>query len=120
MLQRGLVNRFLVRGDVHRARRAAEYIRAGLAGLQEEMCHAEWVGEYTYHLAIANTYADEPEQACEATASVAHIARVTGSDKVTLRVCRLRARLTATWPTLPAVAELADQLADIADADKTD
>ncbi|MBL7502230.1 helix-turn-helix transcriptional regulator [Frankia sp. CNm7] len=111
-LQEGLAHRYLARQNARRARRAAEDLSAGLAGLPEPMRRAEWAAEYVYHLAVAHIHTAEPEAACADTLTAAAIAQATGSRRVMGQVRRLHNRVAQQWPTLPAVTELTDRLHD--------
>ena len=108
-LQSGLVNRYLGRTDIRRARHAAELFMEGLSGLPEEVRHAEWVGEYVYQLALANIDSSEPELACKAAIYLHRISSATGSAKVRERVRRLHVTITQRWPTLPAAIDLTER-----------
>jgi len=111
-LQEGLAHRYLARADPARARRAAEDLGAGLAGLPGDQRHAEWAAEYVYHLAVAHIHTAEPEQACASTLDAVAIARATGSRRVMNQVRSLHDRVAERWPRLTAVTELTNQLLD--------
>jgi transcriptional regulator with XRE-family HTH domain len=106
-LQRGLAYLYLDRNA-----RAVEWLSAGLAELPPRVGQSELFAGYRVQLAAAHARARDPEQACSVAAQAVLIARRTGSPRLRAQLDRLLALLSARWPTLPAVADLGEQLDD--------
>jgi tetratricopeptide (TPR) repeat protein len=104
-LQRGLACSYLGR-DAH----AVELLAAGLAEMPSEVGQSEWIAWYLVRLASAHARAGDPEQACSVAAQAALVARQTESSRLRAQLGRLLAQLSAQWPTLPAVADLGQQM----------
>ncbi|MGD0560858.1 MAG: helix-turn-helix domain-containing protein [Streptosporangiaceae bacterium] len=104
-LQRGLACLFLGR-NVH----AVELLSAGLAEMPPQVGQSEWIARYLVRLAAAHARAGDPEQACSVAAQAALITRQTESSRLRAQLDRLLAQLSARWPTLPAVADLGEQM----------
>jgi tetratricopeptide (TPR) repeat protein len=102
-LQRGLAYLYL-----GRYAHAVEPLSAGLTEMPPEVGQPEWITWYLVRLAGAHALAGDPEQACSVAGRAALIASQTGSSRLHAQVGRLQAQLSARWPDLPAVAELAE------------
>jgi transcriptional regulator with XRE-family HTH domain len=102
-LQRGLADFYLGR-NAH----AVKSLSAGLAEMPPELGQSEWIAWYLVRLAAAHVRAGDPEQACCVAAQAMLITRQTGSSRLHAQLNRLLAQLSARWPTLPAVADLAE------------
>ena len=102
-LQRGLADLYLDR-NAH----AVEWLSAGLAEMPPEVGQSEWIAWYLVRLAAVHARADDPEQACSVAAQATLITRQTGSSWLHAQLNRLLAQLSARWPALPAVADLAE------------
>jgi len=73
-----------------------------------EVGQSEWIAWYLVRLAVAHARVGDPEQACSVAAQAALITRQTQSSRLRAQLDRLLARLSARWPTLPAVVGLSE------------
>jgi hypothetical protein len=73
-----------------------------------EVGQSEWIAWYLVRLAAAHARAGDPERACSVAAQATLITRQTGSSRLHAQLNRLLAQLSARWPALPAVADLAE------------
>lgn len=81
-LERGLTQLHAARWVNARAEVAVTDLRAGLAGMPEEMRRADWAAEYVTHLAAAHIYAGRPNEARTAIEDARSVAEATGSRRV--------------------------------------
>jgi tetratricopeptide (TPR) repeat protein len=109
-LQRGLV--YL---QLDQNARAIQWLSAALAAMPPEPGQAQSIARYLIRLAAAHARAGDPEEACSVAARAVFIAHQTGSSQLRAQLDRLRARLSARWPALPAVADLGELMSQIPD-----
>jgi transcriptional regulator with XRE-family HTH domain len=102
-LQRGLASLYMGRNE-----HAVESLSTGLAEMPAEVRQSEWIAWYLVRLAAAHARAGDPEQACSVAAEAALIARQTGASRLRAQLDHLLAKLSARWPTLPAVCDLGE------------
>jgi plasmid maintenance system antidote protein VapI len=110
-LQRGLAHFYLDRNT-----RAVEWLSAGLAETPPQTSQSQWIAWYRVRLAAAHAHAGDPDQACSVAAQAALIARQTGSPRLHAQLDRLLAQLSARWPALPVVADLAERISSTSGA----
>lgn len=109
-MQQGLTYRFIGAADPTHNDRAIAELDAGLAGLPPETRGSEWVAWFSCELAQAHIQADDPDRACAIVADVVDIAARTGSAYLTPTIHRAHALLRRSWPDLPAVRDLDEQV----------
>lgn len=109
-MEHGLTYRILGRSDPRRSSDAIRFLTAGLRDLPDDVRSSDWAGDFVCQLAFAYAQVGAPDAAAAQARQAAAIARGTASGTLIAQVQRLHARLTETWPTHPAVAELGDVL----------
>ncbi|GDY32614.1 hypothetical protein [Gandjariella thermophila] len=108
--QQGAVYRFIGAADPKRNDRSIAELEAGLGALPPGSRGAEWAAGFRCELAQAHVQAGDPDRACAIVADVLDIATGTGSAYLTPSIRRVHALLRRSWPDLPAVRELDDQV----------
>lgn len=81
-VERGLVWLHMARHDRRRAVSAVADLRAGIDGIPAEMAGADWAAEYLTHLASAQIYTDDLDEARATLDRARFVADATGSTRV--------------------------------------